>query len=509
MAMTNLAVFCDGTWNTPDDLDQGVPAPTNVVRMYNALAETDADGAAQKKYYHPGVGTDGGLVDRLVGGGTGEGLDQNIMSAYRWLCVEYQPDDRIYLIGFSRGAYTVRSVAGMIARCGLLDLRDPALDHDVAWRDVRKVFDAYRNKQAPNNLQGTYHGDGPGAVPIHFLGVWDTVGALGIPDDLALLNLLDSPRKYQFHDTRLNSQVLHARHAVALDEIRSSFRPALWSNVDSHADARQVWFPGVHSDVGGGYSRTGLSDGALLWMIGEAEAQGLAIRGNAKPQIAPDPLGVLHDSLTGVFKSLETRPRSTPEISEASREAGVLHESALRRQQDPPLTQHPYWPTDSLQTPSGRKVDIFARQTWNDTGIYLRAGQGYKFSATGQWVDGSMKCGPDGLDDGRFELREAVHLASAGLSYLEKAYRSVTGNQSAEVWWTRRNDDERWFALIGVVANGYTEEDGTEVEHEAFLIGTGTTVTPKRSGYLYCYANDTWQTYANNRGSVSLTVSRS
>src|SRR6185295_3142736 len=117
--MGNIVVCADGTWNTPDQKDGGLPAPTNVVKLANALADTDARGVAQKKYYHPGVGSDGSAFDRVLGGGVGKGLDQNIMSGYKWLATEYRPGDDIYLFGFSRGAFTVRSLAGMIGCCGL------------------------------------------------------------------------------------------------------------------------------------------------------------------------------------------------------------------------------------------------------------------------------------------------------------------------------------------------------------------------------------------------------
>ena len=108
---------------------------------------------------------------------------------------------------------------------------------------------------------------------MHFIGVWDTVGALGIPDHLGVLNLLEEPNKYKFHDTQLNPLVKHARHAIAVDEMRQSFEPTLWTRTEGR-DVKQVWFPGAHSDVGGGYRETGLSDGALAWMVAEAEDKG-------------------------------------------------------------------------------------------------------------------------------------------------------------------------------------------------------------------------------------------
>ncbi len=138
--MKNLVVCCDGAWNTPTDTERGLPSPTNVVKLYNALAQ---DEKAQLAYYHPGVGTGKSWLDHLVGGSTGEGLDHNIMSAYRWLAGNYAAGDRIFLFGFSRGAYTVRSLGGLIAKCGLIDL-SAVKDPDDLWSRVRQVFAAYR-----------------------------------------------------------------------------------------------------------------------------------------------------------------------------------------------------------------------------------------------------------------------------------------------------------------------------------------------------------------------------
>jgi len=183
------------------------------------------------------------------------------------------------------------------------------------------------------------------------MGVWDTVGALGIPDDLALLNLLDQPANWRFHDTTLGSNVKIARHAVALDEIRSSFTPTLWTSHSDSTDMKQVWFPGVHSDVGGGYAETGLSDGALQWMVEEAKKAGLAFNSALIRQINPDPLAVLHDSLKGIFEVHRSRPRNTPSITSS---AGVLHDSARKRHKSPPISQGPYRTTTQLAVGQNR-----------------------------------------------------------------------------------------------------------------------------------------------------------
>ena len=140
--MRHLVVCCDGTWNTPEQKSAGVPCPTNVVKLFNACRED----AHQLRYYHPGVGTEGSALRRTLDGGLGRGLDRNIQSAYRWLCRQYQSGDRIFLFGFSRGAYTVRSLAGMMTACGLLDL--DGLEEAEVWARIDTAFQRiYRQRQ--------------------------------------------------------------------------------------------------------------------------------------------------------------------------------------------------------------------------------------------------------------------------------------------------------------------------------------------------------------------------
>jgi hypothetical protein len=511
-AMKNIVVCADGTWNTPDDKEDGRPSPTNVCKLFNAVAGDDKD-----KYYHPGVGTSGNWWDRVAGGGVGQGLGQNVKSAYKWLATNYRKGDRIFLFGFSRGAYTVRSAGGMISQCGLLDLSVPGLKDDLIWAAVDRMFEHYRNpdngKQPPSAPHGlSFHnsapdGSGTKRTPIHFIGVWDTVGALGIPDDLALLNLIDDPARHSFHDTDLSTIVKNARHAVAIDELRQSFSPTLWTKVAGRKDVLQVWFPGVHSDVGGGYAQSDLSDGALIWMIEEAKACGLKIRPGVLKQLKSDPRGLLHDSLTGVFKELKTRPRYVPHFTAENPD---LHLSALDRHSNPPLHQSSYWKTKVLtKKTDSHVVDIFARERWNATAVFLESGVTYQLTATGEWLDGSVKSGPKGSKDGKFEPSEIAHLVSSGLGKLEGLFGKITGNVEADFWWTRRREDFPWFALVGVIANGDGAGPGGGLaDHETFLVGDGVTISPKRDGYLFCYANDAWHAYNNNRGSISLTIKR-
>jgi hypothetical protein len=515
--MANLVVCCDGTWNTAEQRHDGVPVPTNVVRLYNALAD-ESNGVTQLKYYHPGVGTEAGWWDRTMGGATGKGLDANIMSAYHWLCRHYQAKADIYLFGFSRGAYTVRSLTGMIARCGLLKL--DKVKPDEVWSRVEQVFQrGYRDRSETisdwKKRGWAFHGSKQSTeIPIHLVGVWDTVGALGIPNDLGILNLLDASDEHMFHDTTLGTSIRHARHAVALDEIRASFQPTLWTG--NHPDVKQVWFPGVHCDVGGGYRETGLSDSSLQWMIDEAKALGLSFDAAMEEQIRPDPRGVLHDSYTDMFKLLPNQPRSAPRLDGRGQKAPTdLHASVTERRKHPPITHSPYRKTvPLLRAGDSRDFTIYAMFPWNETGLYLEAGVTYQFKAVGEWLDRTVTCGPDGTNDGDFQPSELAHLAASALGELESLFKKVTKNQEANFKFTKRHDrleGDRvpWFCLVGAIANGGgATGNGKPAEHDTFRIGSARSYKPVQSGYFYAYANDAWNFYENNRGSVTLTVSR-
>jgi hypothetical protein len=352
--------------------------------------------------------------------------------------------------------------------------------------------------------------------------VWDTVGALGIPDDLALLNLLDRRHDYTFHDTTLSASILTARHAVAMDERRASFQPTLWTKIKGR-DVKQLWFPGVHSDVGGGYVETGLSDGALEWMIEEAQGKAseendgtddgdagprLAFDGDLVDQIEPCHRGILHDSFNGLFSLLPSMPRSVPCLE--GDEKPALHASALNRYTKPPITQAPYRPTEKLAK-AGDSVtrDVFAAEPWNDTALYLEADVTYELHADGEWVDKRVTCGPDGADDGNFQIGELAHMVGTGLGKLEELFKKATGSEDANFVMTRRHERFPWFCLVGAIANSTgVDKDGKTMQHETRKIGTHCTWIPEKPGYLYAYANDAWGFYDNNKGSVRLTVTR-
>ncbi len=358
--MKRLFVCCDGTWNSPTDLHDGVPVPTNVTRFRNALAESDSRGNPQVTYYHTGVGTDGGWLKRAYEGATGSGLSANVQSAYKWLCDTYRPGDLIYLLGFSRGAFTVRSLGGLINRCGL--------PQGIDWSTVGNAYSVYRlnpesaiEKQKKAEFRKEHASDP--SLSIYFIGVWDTVGALGIPRDVNPLGF--QLKNSQFHDTTLSSIVKNAFHALAIDEMRANFAPTLWTGTPATGQTvEQVWFPGVHADVGGGYQEAGLSNAALKWMIEKAQSTGAQFRDELIQQIAPKTTGVLHDSNKGVFALGYSEPRSFPEISASGHKPTnqSIHASATSTATRP-ANRTSALPT--LATLGTRRID---------SGIYYRAG---------------------------------------------------------------------------------------------------------------------------------------
>ena len=490
--MSSLIVCCDGTWNTLNNEDDGVLAPTNVFKLFNAV-DLSVGKPQQLTRYQSGVGTEGGAVERLRGGFTGTGLGEDICDCYHWLARKYQPGDKLFLFGFSRGAFASRSLAGMICKFGIVKLAA----QDDYYSVIKRVYhQGYRNGQDLSGIQ--FHSN---SNRVHFVGVWDTVGALGIPDDKVLLDLLDDPSRYQFHDTTLSKRIEYARHAVAIDEKRGSFTPTLWNtaNIRDAQHLKQIWFPGAHSDVGGGYKEHGLSDGALWWMIQESQAAGVVYRDDSVSQIHPNACDVLHDSHTGMMKALVTAPRSIPSLARGE----YFHDSVAKRRNNPPIEQLSYLPERQFENRQV-KFDVYAKQTWNWTGVYLKAGTKYHFRAEGQWTAGTMSYGPDGSDDVGFTMR-----IGSLLGKLEALHKEITGREGADFIGSKRFEHAAWFQLVGAVADGGNPgRDGTHDRLTTFVIGDGCNLIPKKSGYLYCFANDAWGFYGDSRGFVTVILKK-
>jgi uncharacterized protein (DUF2235 family) len=257
-----LIVCCDGTWNTPERDDA-----TNVVNVTRAIEPRDSRGNDQVVFYEWGIGT-ANRLDKAIGGTTGRGLNRNIREAYRFLTHNYATGDSLYFFGFSRGAYTVRSLAGMIHNCGLLKK-----EHSGRIGEAFEMYRSRLKKFHPDESRSIeFRNAYSRFVKIKFLGVWDTVGALGIP----LVGRLARQSKYRFHDTKLSPIIECAYHPLAIDERRAPFKPSIWAIKRGRGHTAQPWFAGAHSDVGGGYKDDhGLADVTLNWMAERATECGL------------------------------------------------------------------------------------------------------------------------------------------------------------------------------------------------------------------------------------------
>jgi uncharacterized protein (DUF2235 family) len=351
--MKRIVIACDGTWNRLD-----AAFPTNVAKLARAVLPVGPGGVAQITCHLDGVGSGRGTgylaqsVDRVLGGTLGLGLMTTLEEAYRFLVLTYAPGDEIHLLGFSRGAFMARSLAGLLRTSGILERRNaPAIPDAIGLYRRRMAIGgadgqaamAFRARLSAHVTTSPREADrrvASGLTPgvplaIAYVGVWDTVGALGIPSHFTLAARLN--RGLAFHDTALSRLVRAARHAVAIDERRRTFPPTLWANIRAlnlgagRLAYAQRWFPGDHASVGGGGPVTELSDDALVWIAEGAAAAGLALDAAALAdwRQARNPLGPLRarprPSILGRLLALDTHDRTGP-----SRLA-ELAEAAVRR----------------------------------------------------------------------------------------------------------------------------------------------------------------------------------
>jgi uncharacterized protein (DUF2235 family) len=334
-------VFCfDGTWNALN-----ANTPTNVV-LTAASIDRNANGISQIIHYDEGVGT--GRLEKYSGGMFGEGLIENVREAYRFLIFNYDPGDEIFVFGFSRGAFSAQTFVGFVRHVGPLRRLhaghiDEALDlyrqrlttaegSSERVRRFRAEYssnvcigedDEWRSKNIANYVSGSVP-----VLTIKYLGLWDTVAAMGVPASFPMSSILN--KKYQFHDASLSAFIQSARHAVATDERRVLFPPVLWGDLtdinkskgfspeDKDAPYQERWFPGVHGSVGGGGDIRGLSDGSLAWVLTGAKRAGLKLdsaAGSRIQSVAPDHRAPLVNAKKPKRKitSLLSTDRSGPE----------------------------------------------------------------------------------------------------------------------------------------------------------------------------------------------------
>lgn len=510
--MKNIVICCDGTGNEYGE------RKSNVVKLYQCLHNVPG---RQVTYYHPGVGTMGDMRalseagrawTKFRGLAFGYGLSENIADAYRFLMQTFEEKDAIYIFGFSRGAYTARALCGMLQMVGLLSPGNEGLI-PYAMRLFKKR-DGWlaKFKGSPNKFRiaaGFKSTFGRDCKP-HFLGIWDTVSSVGWILDPIGVKPGSLPYTYEL------AEVSVIRHAVSLDERRAFFRSNLTCH-DFGRSIKQVWFAGVHSDVGGSYdeAESGLANITLKWMLQEAGENKLMLN-DAKVRLMLESIyharplanAPIHNSLTpswwlGEFWPKVTRRKVSapgalkerwlgwPRLNLFRRrfvpENSCIHASVLHRQQLLPaykpsnlpqqMTIEPDHQTvpSQLQLAPGQSATfgIFACLMWNNTTLEVHSGETYEIYATGTWNDAQIRSGPDGYQSPSLLMRIFAPL--------------------------RRRPKDNWFALIGAVGE---QEKGT------FLIGKNLRWQPAADGALYCYANDVPGFYFNNSGTIKLSATR-
>ena len=344
-----IVICADGTWNRPEQ-NLAEDFPTNILKLARAIQQPVAkdDNIPQQVFYDWGIGS---YHSKVISGITGKGLHKNIMDDYRYIVHNYSPGDELYLFGFSRGAYTIRSLCGLINNYGIIKRPYARL--------IQKAFDYYKNSRSE------YAPDGAKAIAfrkeyshpsrkIKFVGVFDTVGAMGIP--FSFLGLFEN--KDEFYDTKMGPNIEIARHALAIDEKREDFEPTIW-NPKRSTRIKQVWFAGCHADIGGSYkpdrNRGVLSNNSLYWMIQEAEDAGLAIAPHIGKPNKGDPNATLHNSRVSFYR---LRGKNNRNIQHENGSKVLIHASVRTR-----------WNSDSKYRPAKLKEYLATKGGWGNAAI--------------------------------------------------------------------------------------------------------------------------------------------
>lgn len=333
-----ICVFIDGTWN-----EASSGHPTNVHKLFDATLEGVQGGWHQMKLYIPGVGrkpkahgskhfdadyaveqarllnaemppATAAVARGFMGGAFGRGTAARIRSAYHFICRNFDSKrgDRVFVFGFSRGAFAAMSLAGFMGHVGLLLADEANLKHVARAYEIYEFSDDPTQTELADFLQRLtgvrlVHSDSKFYIPFHFLGLWDTVGSLGLPSRLECF----SAPYTEYHLKHVPPSVMKVRHALALHELRGMFEPHLWAPNRS-SDHRNVWFAGSHADVGGGYraDQTGLSDMALRWMAEEAQADDGLVLSGCVPWLDATAPATVHHEIRGKFLATWPAPRS-------------------------------------------------------------------------------------------------------------------------------------------------------------------------------------------------------
>ncbi len=402
----NIILCADGTGNkgghTPD---------SNVFKTYNAIEIKDAS-RSQITYYDNGVGTSTNKFLKAISGALGFGFQYNVRELYAFLSKNYQEGDRVYIFGFSRGAATIRAFSGFVHDCGLIE---PGKDYnDVALKDeINALLKAYlkirykKNKgeklktEIADNMEIEGCTSHRRKVKIEFIGVWDTVAALGMPKNMDLTGAVSTTINWVFsrvdnifnffihhraYNFELTPNITRACHALSIDDSRTSFWPLIWDETTAEAEdvaVDQVWFAGVHSDVGGGYPRQDMSNVSLLWVLEQAmgDAKGLKLNERALQEIR-DRVNVhdkIHDSRDGFGLFYRYHPREIETLCRGKhkQETNIkIHESVLSRLYYrtagyAPLLLPPKFEVVRQQAAENLVVESSKYPAWEDHRLYM------------------------------------------------------------------------------------------------------------------------------------------
>lgn len=337
----NIVLCADGTGNkggyTPD---------SNVYKIYKAV-DIHNKGKEQITFYDNGIGTETNKYVRAAAGALGLGFKKNVCDLYHFLARNYVPGDQIYLFGFSRGASTIRAFTGFVATCGLVDGKE--MKEDDLWDRVKDAYKAYVKFSKKRSLAEKWReGKSRNIIPIKFIGVWDTVSSLGFPQrwfipsiGMLVLNIFFKVLDYlsdpffphRFYNYKLTENVEFAYQALAIDDARTSFWPRVWNETNHPKPVEQVWFAGMHSNVGGGYHRAGMAHVALEWMMIRAKNNDLIFKDNALKNVHDDAHahGRIYDSRDGFAIFYRYHPRKIEKLCHKKMDKIKIHESVIER----------------------------------------------------------------------------------------------------------------------------------------------------------------------------------
>ncbi|MFK5912853.1 MAG: DUF2235 domain-containing protein [Woeseiaceae bacterium] len=401
----NIILFADGTGNkggyTPD---------SNVYKMYNAIEIHDTD-VPQYTFYDNGVGTSTNKYLRAIGGAVGAGIKNNIIDLYAFLALNYVSGDKVYLFGFSRGAATIRALCGFIDTVGLV--KGASLKDDVLRKYTKQAFTAYENHETYTLIANNFHRhkNSHGKIPIHFVGVWDTVSALGFPkrtDKMGVgLNILtylfdkfetvsDWFWPHNFYKYDLNENIHNAYQALSIDDERTAFWPHVWNERKCKGTVEQVWFSGMHSNVGGGYERQGMANVTLYWMMLRAIEHGMTLKPgvlNAAHENS-NIHGRLYNSRDGLAVYYRYHPRNIKQLCEGKLKGDIkIHSSVFERLRKKTANYTPFMLPNKFEIVSSKinttvkAFDFNGDKDWNKKRSIIDKGVNSRKKLYGRLVD--------------------------------------------------------------------------------------------------------------------------